>query len=197
MRRCSLHRRIPLDAECFVWRSAPGTLNDPDYSTKNMTTSTTNDEFAKYISQAAAARIIGISKQSVGNLIRQGYFKTKTTAGRVFILRSAAEAYLPRPKGRPTKGKSIKRAVEKPAEILNKSSAKDYVSQAEAARIRGVSQQAIANLIRRGRLTPTSIAGRRLVLRSEVETFVAKPKLGRPPKKTPSKKAAKRAESNK
>jgi hypothetical protein len=110
----------------------------------------------------------------------------------VFILRSAAEEYVPRPKGRPTKGESIKSAVEKPAGILNKNSAKDYVSQAEAARIRGVSQQAIANLIRRGRLTPTSIAGRRLVLRFEVETFVAKPKLGRPPKKTAAKKSTKK-----
>jgi len=59
-----------------------------------------------------------------------------------------------------------------------------YISQVEAARIRGVSKQAIADLIRRGRLTKVSVAGRILVLRSEVETFVAQPKLGRPAKKT-------------
>jgi hypothetical protein len=72
----------------------------------------------------------------------------------------------------------------------------ELISQAEAARIRGVSQQAIANLIRRGRLASTLIAGRTLVLRSEVEAFIPKPKQGRPPKKT-GKKATKRSKPKK
>jgi hypothetical protein len=67
---------------------------------------------------------------------------------------------------------------------------KDWISQAEAARIRGVTQQAVANLVRRGRLTAISVAGRTLVLRSEVEAFVPQPKLGRPPKKAADRKAA-------
>jgi Helix-turn-helix domain len=58
-----------------------------------------------------------------------------------------------------------------------------YISQAEAARFRGVSKQAIADLIRRRRLTTVKVAGRTLVLRSEIEAFVAEPKRGRPPKK--------------
>jgi hypothetical protein len=33
------------------------------------------------------------------------------------------------------------------------------------------------------------VAGRTLVLRADVEAFVARPKLGRPPKKTAGKKA--------
>ena len=65
-----------------------------------------------------------------------------------------------------------------------------YISQAEAARIRGVSKQAIADLIKRGRLSKTTVAGRTLVLRPEVEAFTAKPKLGRPPKKIAGKEAA-------
>jgi hypothetical protein len=79
----------------------------------------------------------------------------------------------------------------------------ELISQAEAARIRGVSQQAIANLIRRGRLNTASIAGRTLVLRSEVESFTEKPKLGRPPRtdkkatlaSTKAKKSTKRSSS--
>jgi hypothetical protein len=66
----------------------------------------------------------------------------------------------------------------------------ELISQAEAARIRGVSQQAIANLVRRGRLSSTLVAGRALVRRAEVEAFVAKPKSGRPPKKAAQKKKA-------
>jgi hypothetical protein len=57
----------------------------------------------------------------------------------------------------------------------------DWISQAEAARIRGVSQPAIVNLIRRGRLTTVNMAGRTVVLRSEVENFTARSKGGRPP----------------
>jgi excisionase family DNA binding protein len=68
-----------------------------------------------------------------------------------------------------------------------------YISQAEAARIRGVSKQAIADLIKRGRLTAVSVAGRTLVLCSEVEAFVARPKLGRPPKNTGKKKARRKS----
>ena len=154
-----------------------------------MTTSTNNDEFDQFVSPARAARIIGISKQSIANLIRRGHFKTKTAAGRILLLRTEVAAFAPRPKGRPAKGSSAKKAP-KPAEVLNKGSASDYVSQAEAARIRGVSQQAIANLIRRGRLATISVVGRTLVRRSDVEAFLAKPKLGRPPK-TANKKAAK------
>jgi hypothetical protein len=62
----------------------------------------------------------------------------------------------------------------------------NWISQAEAARIRRVSNQAIADLIRRGRLTTVKVAGKTLVLRSEIESFVALPKLGRPPKKKSS-----------
>jgi excisionase family DNA binding protein len=67
----------------------------------------------------------------------------------------------------------------------------NYISQVEAARIRGVSKQAIADLVKRGRLTSVKIAGRTLLLRSEVEAFVALPKLGRPPKKSTPKKKSK------
>jgi excisionase family DNA binding protein len=47
----------------------------------------------------------------------------------------------------------------------------DLISQAEAARVRGVTRAAIRDLIRRGRLRSVSIGGRELVYRSEVELF--------------------------
>lgn len=56
--------------------------------------------------------------------------------------------------------------------------------------MRSVSQQAITNLIKRGRLTSIKVAGRTVVSRSEVEAFVAGPKTGRPAKKSASKKSA-------
>jgi hypothetical protein len=46
-----------------------------------------------------------------------------------------------------------------------------WISQAEAARIRGVSRQSISELVERGRLTTFVIAGKTLVSRSQIEQF--------------------------
>lgn len=57
----------------------------------------------------------------------------------------------------------------------------EWISQAEAARLRGVSRQAIALLVKKGRLPVFKIGGRLLVRRKEVEEFTPEP-AGRPPK---------------
>lgn len=51
----------------------------------------------------------------------------------------------------------------------------DWVSPVEAARIRGVSRQAITKLIKGGRIETVEIAGRKLVRLSAVEAFKANP----------------------
>ena len=56
-----------------------------------------------------------------------------------------------------------------------------WVSQSEAAEIRGVTRQAIARLVGKGRFTIMPIAGKTLLRRSEVEAFKPKPP-GPPPK---------------
>ncbi|MHB1700765.1 MAG: helix-turn-helix domain-containing protein [Acidobacteriaceae bacterium] len=48
----------------------------------------------------------------------------------------------------------------------------DWVSQAEAARLRGVSRQAISRLIKKGRLKVLKIGGKVLLNRTEIEAFV-------------------------
>jgi len=57
----------------------------------------------------------------------------------------------------------------------------DWISQAEAARLRGVSRQAIALLVKKKRLMVLKIGGRLLVSRKDVEAFKPEP-AGRPPK---------------
>jgi excisionase family DNA binding protein len=56
----------------------------------------------------------------------------------------------------------------------------DWISQAEAAQLRGVSRQAIAKLVRKGRLRSVVIGGHTLVNRAEVLSFRPRP-AGRPP----------------
>jgi excisionase family DNA binding protein len=50
-----------------------------------------------------------------------------------------------------------------------------WISQAEAAKLRGVSRQSIAGLVRKRRFGTLSIGGKTLLRRSEVEGFQPKP----------------------
>lgn len=55
----------------------------------------------------------------------------------------------------------------------------DLISQAEAARLRGVTRAAISDLIKRGKIRAVSLASRQLVYRSEVVSY-EKGAAGRP-----------------
>ena len=59
-----------------------------------------------------------------------------------------------------------------------------WVSQAQAAKIRGVTRQAIARLLKNKRFTTLSIGGKTLLKRSEVENFKSK-KPGPAPRQKP------------
>jgi hypothetical protein len=145
-------------------------------------TSTDDEKFGNYISTAEAARIVGTTTQAMSNLIRKGQLTTKKVAGRTLVLRSEVESFVPRPKGRPTKEMQAKpKPVKKRLRVIDRENPGKYISQAEAGRIRGVSKQAIADLLRRGRLTAVSVAGRKLVVRTELEAFEPKP-VGHAPK---------------
>jgi excisionase family DNA binding protein len=56
--------------------------------------------------------------------------------------------------------------------------AEDWISQAEAARLRGVSRQAIAKLVKAKRLRTIEVGGHILIFRSDVLDFEPK-KAGR------------------
>jgi excisionase family DNA binding protein len=47
----------------------------------------------------------------------------------------------------------------------------DLISQAEAARLRGVTRAAIQDLVRRERIRSVNVGGRALVYRSEIEDY--------------------------
>ena len=55
----------------------------------------------------------------------------------------------------------------------------DWISQAEAAQLRGVSRQAISKLVRSGRLKSIVIGGHKVVSRANVLSFRPQP-AGRP-----------------
>lgn len=61
---------------------------------------------------------------------------------------------------------------------------KDWISQSEAASLRGVSRQAIYELVQKDRFETLEIGGRTLLLREDVVGYEAR-KGGRPPKSHP------------
>lgn len=67
----------------------------------------------------------------------------------------------------------------------------DLITQAEAARLRGVSREAIYGLVARGKLSVVEIGGQKFVRRSEVESYTPEAG-GRPPTKSAAKRGGKR-----
>jgi excisionase family DNA binding protein len=63
----------------------------------------------------------------------------------------------------------------------------DWVSQAEAARLRGVTRQAISRLIKKGRFQVLRIGGKALLNRTEIVNFVPE-QAGRPSNERNTKK---------
>jgi hypothetical protein len=66
----------------------------------------------------------------------------------------------------------------------------EWVSQAHAAEMRGVTRQAIADLVAKGRFTTLTIGGKTLLRRSEVEGFKPKPPGPTPKVKQPKRRKA-------
>jgi excisionase family DNA binding protein len=67
----------------------------------------------------------------------------------------------------------------------------DLITQAEAARLRGVSREAIYGLVARKKLSVVEIGGQKFVKRSEVETYT--PEIGgRPPTESSKKNGMKK-----
>jgi hypothetical protein len=68
----------------------------------------------------------------------------------------------------------------------------ELLTPTQAARLKGVSRQWIANLIRQEKLDVVKIAGRNFVRQSDVLNYKAAPKSGRPPKAVTTKQARKK-----
>ena len=194
------HCRIPLSAaepqifEQYI--KDRGTLLTLS-SDINMTKENVFDPSA-WISQAKAAQLRGVSRQAIAELVKKNRFKTIKIGGKILLDRLDVESYQAKLPGRePKRGrKKQHRPTLERRKSTETTEKHDYIekliSQSEAARLRGVSKQAITSLISRGRLTSVDVAGHTLVLRSEIESFVVRPK-GHPPKKAIGKKKSQNA----
>lgn len=139
-----------------------------------------------WISKSEAARVRGVSRQAIWELVNRGRLTTVAFAGRIYLDRSEVLNFKRRPRG-PASDYESKDSAHKSKGKAGKRKKKTYdsskwISLIEAARLRGVTRQVIADLIRRRRLRTLVFANKKLVLRSSVEKF--KPLQRRPKSKS-------------
>ena len=146
-----------------------------------------------WISKGDAARLRGVSRQAIWELVRRRRLTTVHFAGRIYVSRSEVVNFKRRPRG-PASQYESKDSEYKPQGKTGKLKKKrnrfdpsKWFSMIDAARAVGVTRQVIADLIRRRRLRTFVAANKTLVLRSAVENF----KL-RPPGQGPKDKRAKK-----
>ena len=129
----------------------------------------------EWISKPEAARLRGVSRQAIWDLVHRGRITSTRFAGRIYVDRAEVMNFKRRPRG-PTgtgyvKGKTVR--LKKKNFDPSK-----WISLIEAARTMGVTRQVIGDLIRRRRLRTLVSAGKTFVQRSGVENFkpLTKPK---------------------
>ena len=177
-----VHRRVPLQgcsphSRGIVWKDKRKCLS---MSTR------INKKFdpGAWISQEEAARFRGVRPQTIASFVKRGRLTSIMVAGRRLVRRSEIESFDSRPLGRPSKRQEVSGHHNQVSSALVND---DWISQADAAKLRGVSRQAISSLLKRKRLTAVKMAGRTLVLRSEVEAFEKISKFDLPPQRAKTK----------
>ena len=128
-----------------------------------------------WISKPEAARIRGVSRQAIWDLVHRGRLATCVFAGRIYVDRSEVLNFKRRPRGPASQylskdSKNKAKGIAKPKK--KKIDPSKWLSLIEAARAMGVTRQVIGDLIRRRRLRTLVTAGKTLVLRSGFEKFM-------------------------
>jgi len=127
---------------------------------------------SEWIRKSEAARLRGVSRQAIWELVRRKRLATTVFAGRVYLHKSEVMNFKRRPRG--PASIYVNRESLPPRKGKHKEKGPDpkiWISQVEAAEIRGITRQAIADLVRRGYFRTREYAGKALVLRSQVKSF--------------------------
>jgi predicted DNA-binding protein YlxM (UPF0122 family) len=121
-----------------------------------------------WISKSEAARLRGVSRQAIWELVRRGRLTPAVYGRRLYLRRSEVVNLKRRKPGRHNRVPA--------AEIINtlkrqRLDPAKWFSMTEASHELGVTHQVVSALIRRGRLRALSSDGKTLILRSSLESF--------------------------
>jgi predicted DNA-binding protein YlxM (UPF0122 family) len=131
---------------------------------------------SEWVSKSEAARLRGVSRQAIWELVKRGRLRPFVQNGRAYLKRADVlnfEYGKRGPYSRVPAAEVIARAQLKKIDRakLKKIDSSKWYSLTEAASALGITPQAVSDLIRRGRLRKLLIAEKTLVQRSSVEKF--------------------------
>jgi excisionase family DNA binding protein len=136
-------------------------------------TSNSND----WISRSEAARLRGVSRQAVWELVRRGRLTTSVIAGKIRVSRAEVLGFKRRPRGPASDYVSREYYLSKGQSKGKKGKRRKtydpskWLPAVEAARALGVTRQVVADLIRRRRLRTLERGNQILVFRASLEAF--------------------------
>ncbi len=121
-----------------------------------------------WISKSEAARIRGVSRQAIWELVRRGRLKSFRFGGRMYLSRAEVMNFERRPRG-PSSEKYIMEEVTRLKK--KKIDPAKWISLVGAAQDLGVTRQVVGDLIRRRRFRTLTVGSKLLVQRSGLEKF--------------------------
>src|ERR1051325_9815311 len=125
-----------------------------------------------WVSKSEAARLRGISRQAIWELVKRGRLVAAVYGRRMYLRRSDVLNFKHRKKG-------AHHRVVPAAEVISNLKKKrldpaKWFSMTEAAYELGLTHQVVSDLVRRGRLRAFASDGKTLILRSSLEKFKAR-----------------------
>lgn len=135
---------------------------------------------SEWISKSQAAKLRGISRQAIWELVKRKRLSTFVFAGRVYLYRSEVLNFKRR-----VRGPGLKKKGDKNQKKIDPAK---WISKIEAGKLAGITRQAISNLIQRRRLRTMVVDNKTLVMRSTVDKFLAEQRKKKPKSKPDKKK---------
>jgi excisionase family DNA binding protein len=127
----------------------------------------------EWISKPEAARLRGVSRQAIWDLVHRGRITSTRFAGRIYVDRAEVMNFTRRPRGPNGMGYVKGKVVRLKKKNFDPSK---WISMIEAARAMGVTRQVIGDLVRRRRVRTLESAGKTFVQRAGVENFKPLPR---------------------
>jgi excisionase family DNA binding protein len=123
-----------------------------------------------WVSKSEAARLRGISRQAIWELVKRGRLVAAAYGRRMYLRRADVLNFKHRKKGRHYRVPATEVISRLKKKRLDPAK---WFSMTEAAYTLGLTHQVISDLVRRGRLRALSSDGKTLILRSSLEKFKA------------------------
>jgi predicted DNA-binding protein YlxM (UPF0122 family) len=130
---------------------------------------------AEFISKSEAARLRGVSRQAIWELVKRGRLKPAEFAGRTYLKRSEVLSFTHGKRGPYSRVPAAEVLARfKPKVKSKKVDASKWLSLTEAATLLRISPQAVSDLIRRRRLRTMVVGDKTLVQRASANKFKSK-----------------------